>query len=235
MQNIQTDESVKLTDLLPEAFSDCREQHVASDIWMQPEVEIRPGDRLLLRAASGNGKSSLCSFIYGLRRDYSGEILINGKNVKTLSANEPAAIRQSIIAFLPQDMKLFGELTAMENIQLKNRLTASQSSAAQGRAKGFKSNDEIAEMLDAVGLTGFETRRCDHLSIGQQQRVAVVRTLCQPFHYLLLDEPVSHLDEASNRAVARLVDREITARGAALIVTSVGNDLDMPGLRILNL
>lgn len=215
--------SVKLINLLPEAFADCREQHSSSEIWMRPEVLIRPGARLLLRAVSGNGKSSLCAFIYGSRKDYSGEILIDGKDVRKLNANELAAIRQTEIAYLPQDMKLFGELTAMENILLKNRLTAAKTDA------------EIGEMLAAVGLKGMENRRCDRLSIGQQQRVALVRTLCQPFRYLLLDEPVSHLDATSNREVAALVDREVTARGAALIVTSVGNDLSIPGLCPLNL
>lgn len=73
------------------------------------------------------------------------------------------------------------------------------------------------------------------LSIGQQQRVAVVRALCQPFDFMLLDEPVSHLDERNNRAVADLVDEEAKACGAAVVATSVGYSLRLDNPEIIYL
>ena len=63
------------------------------------------------------------------------------------------------------------------------------------------------------------------LSIGQQQRVAIIRTLCQPCDFILLDEPVSHLDDANNAIVARLVSEEAQRQGAGVISTSVGNNV----------
>ena len=63
------------------------------------------------------------------------------------------------------------------------------------------------------------------LSIGQQQRVAIIRTLCQPCDFILLDEPVSHLDAANNRIVAQMVTDEARSQGAGVISTSVGNNV----------
>ena len=73
------------------------------------------------------------------------------------------------------------------------------------------------------------------LSIGQQQRVAMIRALCQPFEFLLLDEPVSHLDDRNNETVASLVDEEAQRQGAAIITTSVGNHLAINNAEILKL
>jgi ABC-type lipoprotein export system ATPase subunit len=132
-------------------------------------------------------------------------------------------MRRTTIAYLPQDMGLFAPLTAMENIQLKNRLT------------NHKTQEEIMEMLSVVGMADYANRLAGKLSIGQQQRVAIVRTLCQPFDILLLDEPVSHLDDSSNLAVARLVSSEAGAKHAAVIVTSVGNNLRLDNYQHLKL
>ena len=80
----------------------------------------------------------------------------------------------------------------------------------------------MARRLDIDKLMN---RPVSTLSIGQQQRVAIIRTLCQPFDFILLDEPVSHLDSENNRAVSQLVKSESTANHAAIISTSVGNNL----------
>ena len=66
-----------------------------------------------------------------------------------------------------------------------------------------------------------------HLSIGQQQRVAIVRTLCQPADFFILDEPVSHLDAENNKIVAQLFGEAAAQMGAAIVVTSVGNHLNI--------
>ena len=90
-------------------------------------------------------------------------------------------------------------------------------------------------MLDTVGIGHLADRPARKLSIGQQQRVALVRTLCQPFSILLLDEPVSHLDSEANLSISSLVDREAAEKNATVIVTSVGNDLMLDGCRQLSL
>lgn len=190
-------------------------RHAGSDLWLSPHVEILRGKRYLVKAASGKGKSSLCAYIYGTRTDYEGSLAVNGMEMRSASPRAILDLRRNVLAYLPQEMKLFPSLTAMENILLKNNLT------------GHKSQEEIARMLEAVGLADHAHRKAACLSIGQQQRVALVRALCQPFDFLLLDEPSSHLDDTANDAISALVDRETSANGAGVIVTSVGNDLHL--------
>ncbi len=73
------------------------------------------------------------------------------------------------------------------------------------------------------------------MSIGQQQRVAIIRSICQPFDFILLDEPVSHLDEDNNRIAAAIIGREAERQGAAIVSTSVGNPLLLDNYRKLRL
>ena len=157
----------------------------------------------------------MCSYIYGYRQDYSGTIAFDGKDIRSLTIDQWCDIRQRHIAYLPQDMRLFGELTAMENVELKNRLT------------GFKTSEDIKRLFDTLGIADKLDSLASKLSIGQQQRVAIIRTLCQPFDFILLDEPVSHLDEENNRIVAGLITDEAQRQGAGVIATSVGNHLKM--------
>jgi ABC-type lipoprotein export system ATPase subunit len=209
--------------MLPNVFADERQRHANSEIWLCDTREFLPDTNYLISAESGGGKSSLCAYLFGNRNDYEGTLTINGKDARLLTMEQWLEMRRTTIAYLPQDMGLFAPLTAMENIQLKNRLT------------NHKTQEEIMEMLSVVGMADYANRLAGKLSIGQQQRVAIVRTLCQPFDILLLDEPVSHLDDSSNLAVARLVSREAGAKHAAVIVTSVGNNLRLDNYQHLKL
>ena len=122
-------------------------------------------------------------------------------------------VRCRHIAYLAQDLRLFPELTAYENIELKNRLT------------GHKTRKEVIDYFEMLGIADKTDSQLGKLSIGQQQRVAIIRTLCQPCDFILLDEPVSHLDEANNKIVAQMVTDEARRQGAGVISTSVGNNL----------
>ena len=199
-----------------------RQEGIHSDVWLQ-DISLERGKRYLISAESGTGKSSMCSYIYGYRQDYSGVIAFDGQDILKLSVAQWCDIRQRHIAYLPQDMRLFGELTAMENVELKNGLT------------GFKSKEDIKKMFEILGVADKVNSLASKLSIGQQQRVAVIRTLCQPCDFILLDEPMSHLDEENNRIVAQLIVQEATRQGAGVIATSVGNHLKMDVDSIFNL
>lgn len=187
---------------------------IHSDVWLQ-DITLERGKRYLVSAESGTGKSSMCSYIYGYRQDYSGTITFDGKDILALTIAQWCDVRQRHIAYLAQDMRLFGELTAMENVELKNRIT------------GFKSRDEILRLFETMGIPDKVDSLASKLSIGQQQRVAIIRTLCQPCDFILLDEPVSHLDDENNRIVADLITQEAARQGAGIIATSVGNHLKM--------
>ena len=195
---------------------------IHSDVWLQ-DITLERGKRYLISAESGTGKSSMCSYIYGYRQDYSGTIAFDDKDIRTMTVAQWCSIRQRHIAYLPQDMRLFGELTALENVELKNRLT------------GFKSHDEINKLFDAMGIADKRDSLASKLSIGQQQRVAIIRTLCQPCDFIMLDEPVSHLDEENNRIVADLIVQEASSQGAGVIATSVGYHLKMDAATVIRL
>lgn len=196
--------------MLPEVFAS--ESIPAGDIW-NAEITFRRGLSYLIAADSGAGKSSLCAYIFGARTDFRGKLLFDGASTASLPMEAWQEIRRRNIAYLPQELSLFPELTALENVQLKNRLT------------GHFSRKRIDELFEILGVASRRDRPAGRLSIGQQQRVAIIRTLCQPFDFLLLDEPVSHLDETNNRIAARLVAEEAARQGAAIISTSVGNPL----------
>ncbi len=205
-------EQIALNNTLPRVFAG--HDGIHSDVWLQ-DITLERGKRYLVSAESGTGKSSMCSYIYGYRQDYSGTITFDGQDILKLSIAQWCDVRQRHIAYLAQDMRLFGELTAMENVELKNRLT------------DFKSRDEILRLFEAMGIPDKVDSLASKLSIGQQQRVAIIRTLCQPCDFILLDEPVSHLDDENNRIVADLVTQEAARQGAGIIATSVGNHLKM--------
>ena len=213
-------ETIQLNNTLPRVFAG--HDGIHSDVWLQ-DVTLERGKHYLVSAESGTGKSSMCSYIYGYRQDYSGVIAFDGQDIGSLTVAQWCEIRKCHIAYLPQDMRLFGELTAMENVELKNRLT------------GFKSEQEIKRMFELLGIPDKQDSRAAKLSIGQQQRVAIIRTLCQPCDFILLDEPVSHLDDENNRTVARLITDEAKRQGAGIIATSVGNHLKMDVDKVFNL
>lgn len=205
---------IRLNHVLPQVFvgSEKEETIRNSRIWLK-DFEFVRGTHYLVEAESGTGKSSLCSYIYGNRRDYTGRISMNGDDIRSFTIADWCDVRKRHLAFLPQDMRLFGELTVMENIMIKNRLTH------------HLPEDRIREMLDILGVGNKVGELASRLSIGQQQRVAVVRALCQPFDFILLDEPVSHLDARNNLVVSRLIAEEATRNEASVIATSVGNPL----------
>ncbi len=207
-------EKITLSEVLPCVFkgSETEEPVNASQVWMRSVKFVR-GENYLIEAESGTGKSSLCSFIYGVRNDYIGDIFFNDKDIRQLSIADWCAVRCSSLALLPQEMRLFPELTAWENVQIKNRLT------------GYLSDKRIEEMFDELEIGAKKYTPVSRLSIGQQQRVAVIRTLAQPFSFVLLDEPVSHLDSRNNSIVAEMVASHAHVQGASIISTSVGNPL----------
>ncbi|MBR3452274.1 MAG: ATP-binding cassette domain-containing protein [Muribaculaceae bacterium] len=213
-------EQIALNNTLPRVFAG--HEGIHSGVWQQ-DIKLERGMRYLISAESGTGKSSMCSYIYGYRQDYSGTISFDGKDIRSLSVADWCDVRQRHIAYLPQDMRLFGELTAMENVQLKNRLT------------NFKTREDINQLFEILGIADKTDSLASKLSIGQQQRVAIIRTLCQPCDFILLDEPVSHLDEENNRLVARLITEEAQRQGAGVIATSVGYHLKMEDATIIRL
>lgn len=211
---------IRFEGMLPEVFQN--ERVPESDVWKTGLV-LERGEHYLIEAASGGGKSSMCSYIFGSRDDYKGKLLFDSRDVREFTISDWQEIRRRNIAYLPQELDLFPELTAWENIQLKNKLTSHLSDA------------EIENCLEELGIASRRDYPAGRMSIGQQQRVAIIRSICQPFDFILLDEPVSHLDEDNNRIAAAIIGREAERQGAAIVSTSVGNPLLLDNYRKLRL
>lgn len=212
--------AIRLEQMLPKVFEN--ESIPRSEVW-RSDVTFRRGERWLIEAASGGGKSSLCAYIYGSRIDYLGRLWFDDTDTSTLSIADWQQIRRVNIAYLPQELDLFPELTAIENIRLKASLT---DSASEERIRGW---------MRELGIDFRADYPVGRMSIGQQQRVAIIRSICQPFDFILLDEPVSHLDEENNRIAARMIVREADRLGAGIITTSVGNRILIDGLKTIRL
>ncbi len=217
-------EQITIHQLLPNVFADSNFEKGSSDVW-QVDLTFQRGQSYLVEASSGRGKSSLCSFLYGLRTDYSGNIsVVTREGTESgLLEMDLDELRQQSIAMMFQDNRLFPELTSVENCLLKNHLT------------NHRTESEIRQMLVRMGLEDKLDVPCGLLSLGQQQRVAFVRLLCQPADFYLLDEPVSHLDEENGRIMAEMLREVQTASGAGVIVTSIGRELPYEYNRILKL
>ncbi len=204
---------IQLQDLRPDPIFDGGKT-LQSDIWATQRT-FEKGKRYLISAPSGKGKSTLLHLIYGLRSDYSGEVHINEKPIRNFKADEWSDMRQQKLSIVFQDLRLFPNLTALENIQLKNKLS------------DFKSETGIREMADELGIANLLEKTSRTLSYGQRQRVAIIRALCQPFEFLLLDEPFSHLDQDNIEIAGSLINKELKQQEAALLLVSLGDAYGM--------
>lgn len=203
---------IKLQGVIPEVFNGQIPTDPLSDVW-GCDLTFEKGKSYLIKAASGRGKSSLCSYLYGLRKDYQGVISFDGRSVKEIPSREWNGIRQNSLGVLFQDLRLFGDLNAVENIMIKADLT------------GFCDQKRAMEMLSELGLADRLDRPVRLLSFGQQQRVAFVRMLCQKADFWMLDEPVSHLDFGNAEIMTQMLSQEASRCGAGIIVTTIGHDL----------
>lgn len=215
-------ERIKLIDLLPIVFRD--EKFPASEVWHK-ELIFQRGNNYMIEAQSGGGKSSLCAFLYGSRCDYDGTLYFDDEDVSRFGINRWQSLRRTSLAYLPQELMLFPELSAIDNIRLKNNLIPG----------GSVSEEKIAEWLERLGISARRDFPVGRMSVGQKQRVAFIRSLCQPFDFILLDEPVSHLDRENNLIVSALVTEVATKQGAGIISTSVGNPLLLENAKLIKL
>lgn len=204
-------DKIALQNTLPCVFEG---RDVQSEIWLQ-DVAFEKGQTYLVEASSGTGKSSLCSYIIGYRKDYLGTILFDGKDIRQHSVSDWTSVRKNSLSLLFQELRLFPELTAMENVQIKNGLT------------GFKGRKEIEAWFERLGIADKTDAKVGRMSFGQQQRVAMIRALVQPFDFLMVDEPISHLDDVNSAIMCDIMMEEARRQGAGVIVTSIGKHMDM--------
>lgn len=197
---------IEFNNVLPKPLSEI--EHSTESLW-NSKVIFESEKRILLNASSGKGKTTFVHTLMGLRTDFSGDILVDTKNTKSLNTDEWVELRKSTISVVYQDLQLFPQLTVEENFKLKAELTGSF-------------NSEVAfEELEYLGLKDKWNQKCGFLSMGQQQRVAIVRALIQPFQWLVMDEPFSHLDNQNSDLCMQLIQNRCDELKAGFILTTL--------------
>ncbi len=211
-------QSIELISIRPDFFS----PRADSGLWDR-EIAVGRGETLLVHGASGRGKTSALLFAAGARFDYQGSVLWDGQDARRLRDGERSAALKCEIALVFQDLMLIAGLTARQNIEIK-RLVAPFHDAGAAQA-----------MAERLGIGGVLGNAAKHLSRGEQQRVAIVRALVQPFDFILLDEPFSHLDAEAAREASALIEEERARRGAALVLFDVEDASRFRGARRVEL
>jgi putative ABC transport system ATP-binding protein len=202
----------ELMHIIPEMLTN-RPSVSISDIWGKA-VQFKQGSFIKITAPSGTGKSTLIHLLYGLRKDFLGNILFNQVNISTLNSFDLSQYRRLHWSIILQDLRLFPELTAKENIELKRILQPP-----------IISEERLLDMAEQLGVVPILNQQIKYCSYGEQQRIAIIRALMQPFNFLLMDEPFSHLDNANKLKAAKLITEECVNRGAGIILTDLDQDM----------
>ncbi len=187
--------------------------HGEDSIWGN-SVDLKSAHRIMLNASSGKGKTTFAGVIYGLRHDYTGTVTFDGVNIRSFTPDQWTEIRKIKISAIFQDLQLFPDLTVKENLLLKNQLTDTYSEM------------EFKQMLQQLEIENKWEQECGLLSMGQRQRVAIIRALAQPYEWLILDEPFSHLDVANADRCLSMIHERTMEQGAGFVLTSLGSAHD---------
>lgn len=161
-------------------------------------IQVMPAEIAIIVGPSGSGKSTLLSLIGGLDRPISGDILINNQSIVKLNEDQLALMRRKNIGYVFQFFNLIPHLSALENVELPMSIANLSKKDARERAR---------YLLDEVGLTSREHHRPDQLSGGEQQRVAIARSLANKPAVVLADEPTGNLDSKTRDMVIDLFSR----------------------------
>ncbi len=213
---------LQLQNIVPTPLKDKLLQR-DSDVWNK-QLQLSNPEYIKIKAPSGTGKTTLVHILYKLRKDYEGNVLLDNKNLAALNADELALLRQQNISIIFQDLRLFPHLTARENIELNRVLQ-----------QPFYESNMIDEMAGLLGITHILHQKASMCSYGEQQRVAIIRALMQPFKWLIMDEPFSHLDKNNINKAAALIDAECKKRNAGFLLTDLEDDEHFNYTQLLNL
>jgi putative ABC transport system ATP-binding protein len=211
---------LQLQDLLPLYFEESKKQ--TSEIWGK-DLRFEKGEMIKIVAPSGSGKTSLTHFVYGTRSDYSGTISFNGNNTRQFSFENFAGWRKDHFSIVFQDLRLFPEQIVFQNIDIKRQLNP------------FYPPEKIKEMAERLGIGKKLESKAKTCSYGEQQRVAIIRALMQPFDFLMLDEPFSHLDNVNRQISMQLMIEEANVRGASIILADLQRVDFFPYTKIFHL
>lgn len=186
-------------------------------------LDVKKGEKLFLVGPSGAGKTSLLYTLAGLEKPNGGDVLIDGRSLYRLSRREQARVRNTTMGYVFQSFFLMPELTALENVLVPAMI------------RGSKAKDRAHELLDRVGLSARLNHLPNELSGGEQQRVAIARSLVNDPKILFADEPTGNLDTKTGIAVMDLLMELIAENERTLLVVTHDKSLAELGDRKVTL
>ena len=190
------------------------------------DLDISPGEFVVLLGRSGSGKSTLLHLIAGLDFPDSGEIRVAGRDLAKATDRERTRLRRAHIGVVFQAFNLIPTLDVLENVTLRPELNARPKREAEAAARA---------LLAEVGLEGREHTPPDRLSGGEQQRVAIAAALAHDPELILADEPTGNLDAATGERVVETLDRLVRERGKTLVMATHSQEMVGIADRILRI
>lgn len=194
-----------------------------SDIWNN-NLQFSKEEWIKIKAPSGTGKTTFIHIVYKLRHDYEGTVLWSNNELTKITGDDLAQLRQKNISVIFQDLRLFTNLTARENIELKRVMQTP-----------VYEKSMIDVMAERLSVSHILDQRAGLCSYGEQQRIAIIRALMQPFDWLIMDEPFSHLDQENIAKASALIAEECSKRKAGFLLTDLDEDNHFNYTRVLNL
>ena len=197
---------LELVDVVKSYRAGATEVRALTDV----SLAVAPGEFVSVRGPSGCGKSTLLHLAGGLEDASAGTVLVDGRVVRGMSADERATLRRRDVGYVFQRLNLVPALTAVENVMLPLELDGVAARAAREQAE---------EALAMVGLREVD-RYPDDFSGGEQQRIAIARAVVGERRLLLADEPTGALDVRTGDAVVELLASLPATRGTAIVLVT---------------
>ena len=190
------------------------------------DVEIKEGEMIAIMGPSGCGKTTLLNVLSGIDEPNSGEVMIDGNPMYSVSDDKRTQMRAQNLGFIFQDFNLLPVLSAVENVELPLLLLGKSAS---------ESRKSALEALDSVGLADRSEHRPTELSGGQQQRVAIARAIVHHPKVILCDEPTGNLDSATSSTVMNLLKEINNKLGTTFLLVTHDKDVASQCTRILRM
>jgi ABC-type lipoprotein export system ATPase subunit len=190
------------------------------------DLTIERGEFVALRGASGAGKSTLLHLLGGLDLPDGGEIHLDGVDLRSLSLDDLAQLRNKRVGLIFQAYFLLPELSALENVVLPARMARVPAAEANRRARG---------LLTQTGLGQRMEHRPYELSGGEQQRVAIARALINNPDLILADEPTGNLDSRTGDEILQILGDMRVARNATFVIATHDANLAARAPRVIEL
>ncbi|MSU32733.1 MAG: ABC transporter ATP-binding protein [Pedosphaera sp.] len=217
------------SNLILQASGVCKSYHLGRrtlDVLRNVDLEVLTGEFLVLRGASGAGKSTMLHLMGGLDQPDRGTIVANGLTLGNLDTSRLTRFRNEDVGLIFQAFHLMPELDALENVILPGRM---------GRRPLKECREAATALLERVGLGNRLDHQPGELSGGEQQRVAIARALINRPSLLLADEPTGNLDTKTSSEIIRLLMEIRHEQGMTLVVATHDSDLAQLADRVVHL